>query len=463
MQAAFDIAGDLDTPVSAYMKLASFAPRFLLESVEGGERLGRYSFIGFGEALEVRLDDGGLTVGGERSAPPGDGAALLDVLRASLARAPQPDTGGAGVPLAGGLVGYAAYDMVRYFERLPARDRGARGVPLMHYVAPRSVLVFDHLTRGIALVHAGEEDERRALRREVVRALRGALPSGRAPGATRRPSAACAREDYIDGVRRAQEHIAAGDVYQLVLSSRFERPPRARSLRGLPRAAAHQPVALHDLLRARRPSPWSARRPEALVRLNGRQAQLRPIAGTRPRGADGASDEARAARAARRREGERRARDARRPGAQRSRARGRRRQRARRALPRRRALQPRDAHRERRARRARRRARRVRPVRRRLSRRHAGRRAEGARDADHRGTRAGAPRLLRRHGRLLRPRRRHGPRDHHPHAGVQRATSTVIRPAPVSSPTASRSASTTKCSPRARALGRALELAQEGL
>jgi len=294
LQAAFDIAGDLDTPVSAYMKLASFAPRFLLESVEGGERLGRYSFIGFGDALEVRLDEAGLAVGNERTPPPGDGAALLAALRAALARAPQPGNGGPGVPLAGGLVGYAAYDVVRYFERLPARAAAARGVPLLHYVAPRSLLVFDHLTRAIALVHSGEEAERRALRREVVRALRGALPAHARPGRYSAPAAAYARADYLAGVRRIQEHIAAGDVYQLVLASRF--------------SGRHEldPFQAYRALRLINPSPYMyycalgdvavvGSSPEALVKLSGRQAQLRPIAGTRPRGADGASDEARAA------------------------------------------------------------------------------------------------------------------------------------------------------------------------
>jgi len=70
MKPPFDISGDLDTPVSAYLKLAAFKPRFLLESVEGGERLGRYSFIGFGDGLEVKLDSQGLTLGGERRPVP---------------------------------------------------------------------------------------------------------------------------------------------------------------------------------------------------------------------------------------------------------------------------------------------------------------------------------------------------------------------------------------------------------
>ena len=121
MQSLFDITGDLDTPVSAFMKLAAFEPRFLLESVEGGERLARYSFIGFGDALEVRLDGAGLTIGAQRHRLPASGAELLAGLRAALRSAPKPEPDIAGVPLAGGLVGYAAYDVVRYFERLPAR------------------------------------------------------------------------------------------------------------------------------------------------------------------------------------------------------------------------------------------------------------------------------------------------------------------------------------------------------
>src|SRR5690348_12758115 len=203
------------------MKLGAFAPRFLLESVEGGERLARYSFIGFGDGLEVRLDEAGLAIGAERRPLPADGAELLAGLRAALAAAPQPRPDIPGVPLAGGLVGYAAYDVVRYFERLPARARTDHGVPALHYVAPRSVLVFDHLTRGIALLHAGEEAERRALKREVVRALRGALPNGRRPGRYSPPAASWTREAYMAGVGRTQEYIAAGDVYQMVLASRF--------------------------------------------------------------------------------------------------------------------------------------------------------------------------------------------------------------------------------------------------
>jgi len=295
LQALFDIAGDLDTPVSAFMKLAAFAPRFLLESVEGGERLGRYSFIGFGDdALEVRLDGSGFSVGAQRQALPASGAELLAALRAALAAAPKSEPEISGVPLAGGLVGYAAYDVVRYFERLPLRAGRASDVPALHYVAPRSLLVFDHLTRGIALVHAGSEEERRSLRREVIRALRGALPNGQRRGRYSTPVPAYTRADYMAGVKRTQEHIAAGDVYQLVLASRF--------------SGRHDldPFQAYRALRLINPSPYMyycalgevavvGSSPEALVKLNGRQAQLRPLAGTRARAADPAVDAAREA------------------------------------------------------------------------------------------------------------------------------------------------------------------------
>ena len=276
------------------MKLGAFAPRFLLESVEGGERLARYSFIGFGDALEVRLDGAGLRIGEERRPPPADGAELLAALRAALSLAPKPQPDIAGVPLAGGLVGYAGYDVVRYFERLPAPAGDAGRAPLLHYVAPRSVLVFDHLTRGIALLHAGTEAERQALRAQVVRALRGALPNGRRGGRYAPPVAAFPRADYMAGVRRTQQYIAAGDVYQLVLASRF--------------SGRHEldPFQAYRALRLINPSPYMyycalgdvavvGSSPEALVKLNGRRAQLRPIAGTRPRSADAAVDQAREA------------------------------------------------------------------------------------------------------------------------------------------------------------------------
>ena len=294
MQPPFDITADLDTPVSAYLKLRSFKPRFLLESVEGGERLARYSFIGFGDCLEVRLDAAGFHVrppgGPRRSQPrPADRGALLAALRAALASAPRPQPEILGMPLAGGLVGAAAYDLVRYFERVPATLAVDPGVPEACYLAPRSFLIFDHVTRGIALLHAGPEQERKDLRHEIVRALRGGLTVGRPPARLGVPTQSLSRADYIERVARVQAHIAAGDVYQLVLSSRFDGECEL------------DPFEAYRALRLINPSPYMiycelgdqtlvGSSPEALVKLNGSHAQLRPIAGTRPRGVDAALD-----------------------------------------------------------------------------------------------------------------------------------------------------------------------------
>ena len=279
--------------MSAFLKLAAFKPRFLLESVEGGERLGRYSFIGFGAGLEVKLDRAGLHVGAQLRAAPDNGADLLRELRAALARAPRPLPDMPGVPLAGGLVGYAGYDVVRFFERLEGRKGGegvgTRGAPLLHYVAPQSLLVFDHVSRGIALLHDGSEVERQILRKDIIRALHGALPGRKGVGRYAQPIADFGRDDFMTGVRRAQEHIAAGDIYQLVLSVRF--------------GGRHElePFEVYRALRLINPSPYMyycvlgdvsvvGSSPEALVKLSNGKAQLRPIAGTRPRADDAAAD-----------------------------------------------------------------------------------------------------------------------------------------------------------------------------
>jgi anthranilate synthase component 1 len=285
MKPPFDIAADLDTPVSAYLKLAPFRPRFLLESVEGGERLARYSFIGFGDCLEVRLDASGLYVGDERSPKPKSKLEFLNALRGALRRAPQPLPEVPGVPLLGGLVGYTAYDAVRYFERVPGRSLDDTVTPHAHYVAPRSLLVFDHLTRTVALLHDGAETERQSLRREVIRALRGAVPAILAPGRFSPATPSLSQEAHAMRVRRAQEYIAAGDVYQLVLASRFEG------------RHALAPFEVYRALRVLNPSPYMyfcelgditvvGSSPEALVKCHDGFAQLRPIAGSRPRGAD---------------------------------------------------------------------------------------------------------------------------------------------------------------------------------
>ncbi|HEX2586295.1 MAG TPA: anthranilate synthase component I family protein [Steroidobacteraceae bacterium] len=289
MKPPFDIAADLDTPVSAYMKLKPFRPRFLLESVEGGERLARYSFIGFGDCLEVRLDAKGLRIGNKQLPIPANQTELLNALRNALLQAPLPTPSIPGVPLIGGLVGVAGFDLVRYFERLPSRHPVDPSQPDAHYFAPQSILVFDHLTRSMALLHAGSDAERQSLRKEVIQALRGGLKLTDKPARYSEPVASLNEAEYIANVKRTQEYIAAGDVYQLVLASRFSGECEL------------DPFQTYRALRLLNPSPYmyycdlgdhviAGSSPEALVKMHNRQAQLRPIAGTLPRGADNEQD-----------------------------------------------------------------------------------------------------------------------------------------------------------------------------
>ncbi len=290
MQPPFDIPADLDTPVSAYLKLRPFQPRFLLESVIGGVQQARYSFLGFGEGHEVRLDHEGLLLGDERSPTPASREELLAVLKKSLADAPrlQPEVG--ALPLRGGLVGVAGYELVRHFERLPAERRHPKH-PMCAFFAPRSVLAFDHLTRRMALLHDGDESERQALRKEILRVLRGPLAEVPRGGKLGPPTPSMDRKAYMAAVERAKEEIRAGEVYQLVVSSCFQGE------------CDLDPVAVYRALRLGNPSPYMflleyddlavvGASPEAMVKLSGRTATVQPIAGTRPRGATDELDKA---------------------------------------------------------------------------------------------------------------------------------------------------------------------------
>jgi anthranilate synthase component 1 len=283
MESPFDIAADLDTPVSAYLKLGSFRPRFLLESVESGERLARYSFLGLGDGLTVQFRDGGVWIDGARVDPPRDRAEWQAVMREALARSPDLYPKIDGIPFTGGLVGAAGFDTVRYFEKLPANRATLENLPEACFVAPESVLIFDHLTRRVALLHAGTEVERRALRAEVIAALRGGVSDLAQAGGFSAAEPGFAKADFLAAVEQSKRHITAGDIYQIVLSVRFS----GRS--------DLDPFQTYRGLRLLNPSPYmyffelgdlkvAGSSPEALVRLDHAQASLCPIAGTRPRG-----------------------------------------------------------------------------------------------------------------------------------------------------------------------------------
>ena len=290
MEAPFDIAADLDTPVSAYLKLKALRPRFLLESVEGGERLARYSFLGFGDALEVRMDAASLRVDGDERPRPQNQQEYLDALRLALAQAPRPQPAD-DLPFAGGLVGVSGYDVVRLFEKLPVDTVKQDKIPDAAFVAPASLLVFDHLTRRVALLHDGPEAERKELREEVIAQLRGPIPTNGHEVKIFSADASFTEDEFAERVNACKEYIASGDIYQIVLSVLF---------RGKTNVA---PFEVYRALRLLNPSPYMfffdfddlqvvGSSPEALVKLNNGEASLRPIAGTLPRGATREEDDA---------------------------------------------------------------------------------------------------------------------------------------------------------------------------
>jgi len=214
MESPFDIAADLDTPVSAYMKLGPFKPRFLLESVESGERLARYSFIGLGEALTLEFYPDRLKIDGKTEKRPASVAEWLALMRGALERAPLLKPQIEDIPFDGGLVGTTGYDVVRFFERLPPNRAELDGLPQAVYVAPESLLVFDHLTRRVALLHSGSERDRQALRTSVVNALRGGLDAPQRGSKFGAADASMTQEEHSAAVQKGKAHIKAGDIYR---------------------------------------------------------------------------------------------------------------------------------------------------------------------------------------------------------------------------------------------------------
>ena len=298
------IVGDLLTPVAAFLKLraAHPGPAFLLESVEGGAVRGRFSMIGLSPDLIWRSRGGAAEIGRPllsdafeaQSAPPLDS---LRVLLAESAIALEDDL----PPMAAGLFGYLGYDMVRQMERLGEPKPDALGVPDAILVRPTVMVVFDAVRDEISLVTPVRPSPKIAARAAyelsedrldaAAGALEGPLPTGSDPvGLTSAPPRSNLNApDYEAMVARAKDYIAAGDVFQVVLSQRFEAPFR------LP------PFALYRSLRRVNPAPFLCyldfedfqivcSSPEILVRMREGRVTVRPIAGTRPRGADAAED-----------------------------------------------------------------------------------------------------------------------------------------------------------------------------
>ena len=294
-----EVLADLETPLTAYLKVAGH-PSFLLESVEQGERVARYSFIGTGERRRIEARGSRVTISGVGGT---ESFESNDPLRELWERTVRPVTEHPGLPpLWAGSVGYAAYDLIRQYERLPDGNPDELGTPDLLFIEPEVLVIFDHLRRRILIVAAAEEgnagDEELARERVegAYQRLRGPLPGVPGDRAGRRTEFASnfTREGFMAAVARAVEYIRAGDAFQVVPSQRMSAD-----------LGVH-PFAIYRALRTINPSPYLgyldlgpvtlvASSPESLVKSDGKHVETRPIAGTRRRGADDAEDEALAA------------------------------------------------------------------------------------------------------------------------------------------------------------------------
>jgi anthranilate synthase component 1 len=300
------LLADLETPMSVFLKLREAGkPAFLLESVEGGEQVGRYSFLGVSPRTVLTVKAGILTrtVDGQTTTRPL--AAGEDPLHAVKAEfdAVQP-VHIPGLPrLMGGAVGYLSYDVVRYFERLPDTAASELDVPEAAFMIPDTLVIFDHAKHQLTVLtnahNTGNPETayQAAIRRidAVCAALGRAVPSMTVGTASGQPPVAnVTQAEFEDRVRRAKEYIAAGDAFQIVLSQRLTQKTSASA------------IQIYRALRATNPSPYMfflefgdftlmGASPEMLVRYEDGIATTRPIAGTRPRGKTEAEDKALAA------------------------------------------------------------------------------------------------------------------------------------------------------------------------
>ncbi len=298
-----EFLADTETPVSAYLKLRDGSHSYLLESADGGKHWGRYSFIGCKPYLTAVSRDREMEIWQEDARQiRKEVGNPLDILR-ELSTQFRPVTVDDLPPFQGGLVGYCNYDLVRKWEHLPGIAPMDPDLPEAVFTACRHLIIFDHFTHMIKVVafahlERGEDLEqayRRACREvtETIARLNGPFPSSLKdePLLLSDLRSNFLREDFEDAVRKAKEYIVAGDVIQVVLSQRF-----SAEISG-------EDFSLYRNLRSVNPSPYMfylnfgdikliGASPEILVRLTDGKIELRPIAGTRPRGATPEEDRA---------------------------------------------------------------------------------------------------------------------------------------------------------------------------
>jgi anthranilate synthase component I len=321
------LVADLETPVSAFLRLAANEPEcFLLESVEGGEKLGRYTFMGVKPASKLVARGNQVTTwqGQRQKTEKGD---IFEILKAALASHSPAHVAGLP-PFTAGAIGFLAYDVVRQIERLPVRAKDDLGLPDACLAFFHEVVAFDHVKKELLLIvnadvraqaprmaYAAAVRRLAALERQLAKPL-PARPRSRSRTAGKLAVKKCTRKaDYLRAVERTREYIAAGDIFQAVISQRFEVDP------------GKDPFAVYRALRIVNPSPYmyflrlhvdgdrdanqrGAKKtgaakskpihivgssPELLVRVKQGNVEYRPIAGTRPRSQDEEEDERRAA------------------------------------------------------------------------------------------------------------------------------------------------------------------------
>ncbi|MFQ5717058.1 MAG: anthranilate synthase component I [Nitrospinales bacterium] len=294
-----EVLADLETPVSAYMKIRQESYSFLLESVQGGERWARYCFLGCNPSTIIRLRGRKITVqkNGVVEEKTISAENPLEGLKEILSRykpAPTPD-----LPrFAGGAVGFISYDMARFFERLPNQAADDLDMPDALFMTTDTLLIFDNVYQTIKIVSNAfvENDDLEGLYRSAIgkieaieEKLRQNVPEVSLPippdeaAYTPRFESNFKKEDFIKAVRKIKQYIMEGDVIQTVLAQRLKLK------------ITRDPFDIYRALRAINPSPYMyflsfgefqivGSSPEALVRQEGRLVENRPIAGTRRRG-----------------------------------------------------------------------------------------------------------------------------------------------------------------------------------
>lgn len=304
-----ELPADLETPVSVYLKLTQpGTPSFLLESVERGEQVGRYSFIGVNSPMTITAVGDQVTLGGAGGAiletVQGDPLTIVKELMAGRHSVKMP-----GLPrFNGGVVGYFGYDLVRFMERLPATATRTLDVPDMVLLMTDNLVVFDHVRHKlIVIANMRTEGNLRAGYADAIARIDTIISRLNQPLVPPQPkvctSSAPWHSNFVqsafeDNVRKAKEYIAAGDIFQVVLSQRLSRPTDA------------DPFTIYRALRMLNPSPYMyfldftgvagiegepvhivGSSPEMHVRLEESTAFLHPIAGTRWRGKTQAEDD----------------------------------------------------------------------------------------------------------------------------------------------------------------------------